>query len=55
LAQNTDGELVLSLGMMLYSTLRSRLTMPLALHAVGLMTTGDYAEDLHELLTTALT
>ena len=48
-AQNADGDLTLSLGMVLFSTLLSPLTTPLALHSVGLMTTGDYAEDLHEL------
>ena len=48
-AQNADGELALSLGMVLFSTLLSPLTTPLALHSVGLMATGDYAEDLHEL------
>src|SRR5581483_2249162 len=31
------------------STLLSPLTTPVALHAVGLMTTCDYSEDLHEL------
>jgi bile acid:Na+ symporter, BASS family len=48
-AQNADGELSLSLGMVLFSTLLSPLTTPMALHSVGLMATGDYAEDLHEL------
>ena len=35
--------------MVLFSTLLSPLTTPIALHSVGLMATGDYAEDLHEL------
>ena len=48
-AQNADGDLALSLGMVLFSTLLSPITTPLALHSVGLMATGDYAEDLHEL------
>lgn len=48
-AQNADGELTLSLGLVLFSTLLSPVTTPLALHSAGLMTTGDYAEDLHEL------
>ena len=48
-AQNADGDLTLSLGMVLFSTLLSPVTTPLALHSVGLMATGDYAEDLHEL------
>jgi bile acid:Na+ symporter, BASS family len=48
-AQNAEGELALSLGLVLFSTLLSPITTPLALHSVGLMATGDYAEDLHEL------
>jgi BASS family bile acid:Na+ symporter len=48
-AQNADGELTLSLGMVLFSTLLSPVTTPIALHSVGLMTTGDYSDDLHEL------
>jgi BASS family bile acid:Na+ symporter len=48
-SQNADGDLALSLGLVLGSTLLSPLTTPLALHGVGLMATGDYAEDLHEL------
>jgi BASS family bile acid:Na+ symporter len=48
-SQNTDGDLALSLGLVLLSTFISPLTTPVALHSVGLMATGDYAEDLHEL------
>jgi bile acid:Na+ symporter, BASS family len=48
-SQNANGNLPLSLGLVLLSTLLSPLTVPLALHSVGLMTTGDYSEDLHEL------
>ena len=48
-AQNADGDLVLSLGLVVGSTLLSPLTTPLALHAVGLMAEGAYAGDLHEL------
>ena len=48
-SQNADGDLALSLGLVLGSTLISPLTTPLALHAVGFMTHGDYSEDLHEL------
>jgi BASS family bile acid:Na+ symporter len=48
-AQNADGELSLSLGLILGSTLLSPLLTPLALHAIGFITTGDYSEDLHEL------
>jgi BASS family bile acid:Na+ symporter len=48
-AQNAGGELTLSLGMVVASTLLSPLTTPLALHAVGLMASRDYAHALHEL------
>jgi bile acid:Na+ symporter, BASS family len=52
-AQNADGEAALSLGLVLFSTLLSPLTTPVALHSVGLMAAGDYAEDLHELASAA--
>ena len=52
-AQNADGEAALSLGLVLFSTLLSPLTTPVALHSVGLMASGDYAEDLHELASAA--
>jgi bile acid:Na+ symporter, BASS family len=48
-SQNANGNLALSLGLVLLSTALSPLTTPLGLHSVGLMTTGDYSEDLHEL------
>ncbi len=48
-AQNADGQLVLSLGLVLFSTMLSPLTTPAALHAVGLMTSGDYSANLHKL------
>jgi BASS family bile acid:Na+ symporter len=48
-SQNAKGNLALSLGLVLGSTFLSPLTTPLVLHSVGLMTTGDYSEDLHEL------
>jgi len=48
-SQNANGNMALSLGLVLFSTLLSPLTTPVALHTVGLMTTGDYSEDLHEL------
>ncbi|HUY35679.1 MAG TPA: bile acid:sodium symporter [Pirellulales bacterium] len=50
-SQNADGNLALSLGLVLATTLLSPVTTPIALNAVGLMATGDYAEDLHELAT----
>ena len=45
-SQNADGDLALSLGLVLGSTLISPLTTPLALRAVGWMARGDYAEAL---------
>ncbi len=51
-SQKTNGNMVLSVGLVLLSTLLSPLTTPVALHSVGFMTTGDYSEDLHELANT---
>jgi BASS family bile acid:Na+ symporter len=48
-SQNADGDVGLSLGLVLFSTLLSPLTTPAALHSVGLMARGVYAERLHEL------
>ena len=48
-AQNANGNLALSLGLILLTTLCSPALTPIVLHAVGFMTTGDYSEDLHEL------
>lgn len=48
-AQNANGNMALSLGLVLGSTLISPVTTPAALHAVGFLAEGDYAEDLHEL------
>jgi BASS family bile acid:Na+ symporter len=48
-SQNANGDLALSLGLVLLSTFLSPLTTPVALHAVGWMATGDYAQHLHEL------
>ncbi len=48
-SQNANGNLTLSLGLVLGSTFLSPLATPMALHAVGFMTTGDYSSDLHEL------
>jgi BASS family bile acid:Na+ symporter len=50
-SQNANGDLAVSLGLVLFSTFLSPLTTPMALHSVGLMASGDYAEDLHELAT----
>jgi BASS family bile acid:Na+ symporter len=48
-SQNADGDLALSLGLVLGSTLLSPVTTPLALHAVGSVASGEYARDLHSL------
>ena len=48
-AQNASGNLALSLGLVLMTTLLSPWLTPLVLHAVGFVATGDYFEDLHEL------
>jgi BASS family bile acid:Na+ symporter len=48
-AQNADGNVALSLSLVLSSTLLSPIATPLGLDAVSLVTSGDYAEDLHEL------
>jgi BASS family bile acid:Na+ symporter len=48
-AQNANGNLALSLGLILATTLLSPALTPVVLHAVGFVTTGDYSEDLHEL------
>jgi BASS family bile acid:Na+ symporter len=48
-SQIVNGNLALSLGLVLFSTLLSPLTTPVSLHSVGLMATGDSAEELHQL------
>jgi len=48
-SQNANGDMTVSLGLVLLSTLLSPLTTPVVLHTVAFMTTGDYSEDLHEL------
>jgi len=48
-AQNSNGNLALSLGLVLATTMLSPLLTPSVLHIVGFVTTGDYSEDLHEL------
>ncbi len=50
-SQNAEGNLALSLGLVVASTLVSPFTTPLALHSVGLMARGDYAQSLHQLAT----
>jgi BASS family bile acid:Na+ symporter len=48
-SQNANGDLALSLGLVLLSTALSPLTTPAALKAVGAMTSGEYAARLHDL------
>ncbi|MCL2384684.1 MAG: bile acid:sodium symporter [Alphaproteobacteria bacterium] len=48
-SQNSNGNLALSLGLVLSTTALSPLLTPFVLHIVGFVTTGDYSEDLHEL------
>ena len=48
-AQNANGNLALSLGLVLFTTLLSPLITPFVLHTIGLVTFGDYSDDLHEL------
>jgi BASS family bile acid:Na+ symporter len=48
-SQIANGDLTLSLGLVVFSTLLSPLTTPIALHLVGLLATGDYSEELHNL------
>ncbi len=48
-SQKSNGDLSLSLGLVLGSTLLSMWTTPLTLRAVGLVTTGEHARTLHDL------
>jgi BASS family bile acid:Na+ symporter len=48
-AQNANGDLALSLGLVVLSTVLSPVTTPLALDAVGWMASGEYAAGLHRL------
>jgi BASS family bile acid:Na+ symporter len=48
-SQKARGNLALSIGLVLVSSLCSPLTTPLALNAISLVTTGDYSEDLQEI------
>lgn len=48
-SQNANGNLALSLGLVLFSTFLSPITTPWGLHTVGLMAQGDYAVKLHSL------
>jgi BASS family bile acid:Na+ symporter len=48
-SQNANGNLGLSLGLILTTTILSPVLTPIILHTAGFVTTGDYSEDLHEL------
>jgi BASS family bile acid:Na+ symporter len=48
-SQNADGDLALSLGLVVFSTCLSPLTTPSVLHAVGWVASGVYADCLHDL------
>lgn len=48
-SQNANGNMSLSLALVLFSTLTSPIVTPWILHFFGFITTGDYSEDLHEL------
>ncbi len=48
-AQNADGNISLSLGLVILSTFASPVTTPLVLTCFGFLTSGDYAQDLFEL------
>jgi len=47
--QNADGDLALSIGLVVLTTCFSPITTPLVLHAVGWMASGIYADELHKL------
>jgi BASS family bile acid:Na+ symporter len=48
-SQNTNGDLTLSLGLVVGSTLLSPITTPAVLHTVGWLTEGTFADSLHHL------
>jgi BASS family bile acid:Na+ symporter len=48
-SQNVNGNLALSLGLVVISTMISPWTTPLVLHAIGFLASGEYAEALHNL------
>jgi BASS family bile acid:Na+ symporter len=48
-AQSANGNMSLSVGLVLITTALSPFLTPFVLHSVAGMTTGDYSEDLHEL------
>lgn len=48
-SQNADGDMGISLGLVLLTTFLSPITTPLLLHSVAWMAAGDYSSDLHEI------
>ena len=48
-SQNANGDLMLSLGLVVTSTMLSPITTPVVLHAVGWVAEGEYATCLHQL------
>ncbi len=48
-SQNSNGDLALSLGLVVGSTLLSPITTPAILHTVGWLTEGSFADSLHHL------
>jgi bile acid:Na+ symporter, BASS family len=48
-SQNANGDMTVSLGLVLLTTVLSPVTTPLVLRTVALVTSGDYSEDLSEL------
>ena len=48
-AQNADGNMALSLGMVLLSTLLSPLSTPAAIHLISFILTGEYGEGMRQL------
>lgn len=47
--QNCGGNLALSIGLVLFTTVLSPLVMPIVFYTAGVVTAGDYSEDLREL------
>lgn len=50
-SQNANGDMTVSLGLVLLTTILSPITTPFVLRSVALVTNGDYSEDLTELAT----
>jgi BASS family bile acid:Na+ symporter len=48
-SQNANGDLTISLGLVILSTLASPLTTPLILHAISFAASGEYSQDLRDL------